>query len=216
MDASRGQGGRRESIEVRGGEVMPNDDEFNDLLRRARAGDNGAIRDFLSQFEQEVRTMVRSRLPKKLRTQFDSTDFVQSVWQSFFVDSDSRDFDNIEHLRGFLFGVVRNKVSEQHRRLTKTEKYDLGREERLYVRRGDREVPRDVVSPEPSPSQTVQATDRMAQLTAGCSPLEIQVLVLRRQGLTFVEIAAQTGINERSVRRVIEAIRCRMESHRWQ
>ena len=82
---------------------MSNDDEFSDLLRRAKAGDDAAIRDFLSQFEQEVRTMVRSRLPRKLRTQFDSTDFVQAVWQSFFVGlANSRDFDNVEHLRGFL------------------------------------------------------------------------------------------------------------------
>ena len=107
----------------------------------------------------------------------------------------------------FSFGMVRNKVREQHRRLTRTEKYDLAREERLYVRRGDREVLREVVSPEPSPSQAVQAADRMAQLTAGRSPLEIEVLTLRRQGLTFVEIAARTGINERTVRRVIEAVR---------
>jgi RNA polymerase sigma factor (sigma-70 family) len=195
---------------------MPNDDELNMLLRRARAGDNGAIRDFLSQFEHEVRTMVRSRLPRKLRTQFDSTDFVQAVWQSFFVESDSRDFDNVEHLRGFLFGMVRNKVSEQHRRLTQTEKYDLAREERLYIRRGDREVPREVVSPEPSPSQAVQAADRMEQLTMGRSPLEIEVLTLRRQGLTFLEIADRTGINERAVRRVIDSARSRMEAHRWQ
>jgi RNA polymerase sigma-70 factor (ECF subfamily) len=165
---------------------MPNDDEFNLLLARARAGDEEAVREFLERFEQEVRTMVRSRLPKKLRTQFDSSDFVQAVWQSFFFDraQDSRDFDDIEHLRGFLFGMVRNKVREQHRRLTKTEKYDLAREERLYVRRGDRDVPREVVSPEPSPSQAVQASDRMAQLTAG--------------------------------RRVIEAARSVLEAHRWQ
>jgi RNA polymerase sigma factor (sigma-70 family) len=194
---------------------MPNDDEFAELLRRARAGESAAIRDFLEQFEQEVRTMVRSRLPRKLRTQFDSTDFVQSVWQSFFVESDSRDFDNVEHVRRFLFGMVRNKVREQHRRLTRTEKYDLAREERLYVRKGDREVPREVVSPDPSPSAAVQATDRMAQLTAGRSPLEIEVLTLRRQGLTFVEIAERTGINERAVRRVIEAIRSALESRRW-
>jgi RNA polymerase sigma factor (sigma-70 family) len=194
---------------------MPNDDELNELLRRARAGDNAAIRDFLSLFEQEVRTMVRSRLPRKLRNQFDSTDFVQAVWQSFFVDPHSADFENVEHLRGFLFGMVRNKVSEQHRRLTKTEKYDLAREERLYVRRGDREVPLEVESPEPSPSQAVQATDRMEQLTAGLSPLEIEVLILRRQGLTFVEIADRTGLNERTVRRVIETVRSRMEAHRW-
>jgi RNA polymerase sigma-70 factor (ECF subfamily) len=197
---------------------MPNDDEFHDLLARARAGDEGAIRDFLGRFEREVRTMVRTRLPKKLRTQFDSTDFVQAVWQSFFQDlrEESREFDNIEHLRGFLSGMVRNKVHEQHRRLTRTEKYDLAREERLYVRRGHREVPRDVVSPEPSPSQAVQANDRMAQLTAGRTPREVKVLTLRRQGLTLEEIAAQTGINERTVRRVIESARALLEARRWQ
>jgi RNA polymerase sigma factor (sigma-70 family) len=194
---------------------MPDIDEFAELLRRAKAGENAAIRDFLARFEQEVRTMVRCRLPRKLRSQYDSADFVQSVWQSFFVESDSREFDNVEHLRGFLFGMVRNKVREQHRRLTRTEKYDLGREERLYVRRGDREVPREVVSPDPSPSQAVQASDRMAQLTAGRSPLEIEVLTLRRQGLTFAEIAERTGINERTVRRVIESVRSAVESRRW-
>jgi RNA polymerase sigma factor (sigma-70 family) len=194
---------------------MPDDDELAELLRRAKAGENAAIRDFLERFEREVRTMVRCRLPKKLRSQYDSADFVQSVWQSFFVDSDSREFANVEHLRGFLFGMVRNKVREQHRRLTRTEKYDLAREERLYVRRGDREVPREVVSPDPSPSQAVQATDRMAQLTAGRSPLEIEVLTLRRQGLTFAEIGERTGINERTVRRMIESIRSAVESLRW-
>jgi RNA polymerase sigma factor (sigma-70 family) len=194
---------------------MPDDDELAELLRRAKAGENAAIRDFLERFEREVRTMVRCRLPKKLRSQYDSADFVQSVWQSFFVDSDSREFANVEHLRGFLFGMVRNKVREQHRRLTRTEKYDLAREERLYVRRGDREVPREVVSPDPSPSQAVQASDRMAQLTAGRSPLEIEVLTLRRQGLTFAEIAERTGINERTVRRVIETVRSAVESRRW-
>ncbi len=136
--------------------------------------------------------------------------------RAFSSTPDSRDFDNVEHLRRFLFGMVRNKVREQHRRLTRTEKYDLAREERLYVRRGDREVPREVVSPDPSPSSAVQAADRMAQLTAGRSPLEIEVITLRRQGLTFVEIAERTGINERTVRRVIESVRSMVESHRWQ
>ncbi len=146
---------------------MPKNDEFSELLRRAKAGDDEAIREFLSRFEQEVRTMVRSRLPKKLRTQFDSIDFVQSVWQSFFANAEVREFDNVDHFRGFLRGMVRNKVQEQHRRLTRTEKYDLAREERLYVRKGDREVLREVVSREPTPSQAMQAADRMAQLTAG-------------------------------------------------
>ncbi len=158
--------------------------------------------------------MVRARLPRKLRSQFDSIDFVQAVWQSFFSDlgREERQFESEQHLRKFLAGVVRNKVFEQHRRLTRTEKYDLAREERLYVRRGDRDVPREVVSPEPSPSQAVQASDRLEQLTAGCSPLEIDVITLRHEGLTFAEIALRTGVNERTARRIIESARSRLET----
>ena len=39
---------------------------------------------------------------------------------------------------------------------------------------------------------------------------------LRRQGLTFEEIAERTGLHERSVRRIIDAIRRRMEARKWQ
>jgi RNA polymerase sigma-70 factor (ECF subfamily) len=193
---------------------MGHDDDFTDLMRRARSDDPAAIREFLARFEREVQMMVRTRLPRKLRTQFDSVDFVQAVWQSFFSDlrEHPRDFANIEHLRGFLAGVVRNKVREQHRRLTRTEKYDVAREQSLYIRRGDREVLRELVSPEPSPSEVVQADDRMAQLTAGRSPREVEVVRLRLQGLTFVEIAARTRIEERTVRRIIESVRSRMEA----
>ncbi len=193
---------------------MGHDDDFTELMRRARTDDPAAIRDFLARFEREVQMMVRARLPKKLRTQFDSVDFVQAVWQSFFSDlrENPRDFANTEHLRGFLAGVVRNKVQEQHRRLTRTEKYDVAREQSLYIRRGDREFLREVVSPEPSPSEMVQADDRMAQMTAGRSPREIEIVELRLQGLTFVEIAARTRMDERAVRRVIESVRSRMEA----
>ncbi len=197
---------------------MPDDDDLALLLMKAKTGDEEAIAQFLSRFEREVRMMVRARLPRKLRSQFDSTDFAQAVWQSFFADlrQKAREFDNVEHLRGFLSGVVRNKVVEQHRRLTRTEKYDMAREERLYVRRGNRDVPREVVSPEPSPSQAVQATDRLAQLTAGRSAREVEVIKLRQAGLTFDEIAQATGINERTARRVIDSARARMEAHKWQ
>src|SRR4051794_13516420 len=150
------------------------------LIARAREGDEEAVRHLLSAFEEELRIMVRGRLPRKLRTHFDSTDFVQSVWKSFFSDLRSRplEFANVHHLRAFLAGVVRNKVYEQHRRLSRTARHAVGREERLYIHRGGREIGRDIASPEPTPSQTVQAADRLAQLVAGCTPREVQVITL--------------------------------------
>ncbi|MBV8129014.1 MAG: RNA polymerase sigma factor [Planctomycetaceae bacterium] len=196
---------------------MPNEPDISNLIARAKAGDETAIREFLTRFEPEVRIMVRGRLPRMLRTQFDSMDFVQAVWQSFFADlrSSSRQFENVHHLRGFLAGVARNKVYEEHRRLTRTKKYALAREQSLYVRRGSREVELALISPEPTPSQAVQASDRLAQLVARCSPLEAQVITLRRQEMTFDEIARRTGISERSVRRIIDEARERMEARGW-
>ncbi len=193
---------------------------FGDLVRRARGGDPVATAQLLSQFEPEVRTMVRVRLPRALRNQFDSMDFVQAIWASIFTGdhpaSDAATFADESQFRGFLAGVARNKVYEEHRRQTRTKKYDIGREERLYVRRGEREVPRDVAGSDPTPSENVQAVDRFDQLVEGRTEQEAEIIALRRQGLTYEEIAAKILWNERSVRRVIEAVRQRMEARKWQ
>ncbi len=193
------------------------DEDLAGLIAQVKAGDADAIRDLVLRFESDLRMSVRARLPQALRSRFDSLDFVQKVWQSVLTTEgqDLGRFTNAQHFRGFLSGVARNKVFEEHRRRTKTRKYNLKREEPLYVRHGGRERPREVPAPGPTPSQGVQADDRFAQLVAGLGPEAARVLELRRQGLTFEEIAAETGINERSVRRIIEAIRARMEARKW-
>ena len=193
-------------------------DDVADLIARARTGEESAIRDFLCRFEGELRIMVRGRLPRKLRSQFDSMDFVQAVWQSFFSDLDKLppDLENVQHLRGFLAGVARNKVNQVYRRLTRTKKYSLARQQPLTVRRGGRDLVHEPISPEPSPSEDAQAHDRLAQLISGCTPREARVIQLRHLGLTFEEIATRMGLNERSVRRVIDQARIRMEARGWQ
>ena len=187
---------------------MDDDDvEFADVVRRARAGDREATEAILARFENEVRTMVRSRLPRALRNQFDSMDFVQAVWTSLFAGGgeDLGSFADPGQFRGYLAGVTRNKVFEEHRRRTRTKKYDLNREERLYVRKEGRDIPREVEAADPTPSENIQADERFRQILGGRTEQEVAVIRLRRQGLTFGEIAATVGWNERSVRRVIDA-----------
>lgn len=188
--------------------------DFVELLARAKARDDAAIEQLLRAFEADVRMMVRVRLPRALRAQFDSMDFVQAVWQSVFADPEAAavEFTDARHFRGYLEGVVRNKVFEEHRRRTQARKYDLRREEPLYVRRGDRDEPRAVAAPDPTPSQQVQARECFDRLVERGNPREAEVIRLRAQGLTFEEIAAQTGQSERAVRRVIETVRRRLEA----
>src|SRR5215472_6940051 len=126
--------------------------DLAELIQRVKTGDEVAIHDLIRRFEKDVRTIVRVRLPQSLRSQFDSMDFVQAVWQSV-LTKDGQDlghFTNARHFRGFLAGVARNKVFEEHRRRTRTRKYSLKREEPLYVRRGDRELPRELPATDPT------------------------------------------------------------------
>jgi RNA polymerase sigma-70 factor (ECF subfamily) len=193
------------------------DEDLAGLVERVKAGDADAISDFVRRFESEVRAMVRGRLPQALRSQFDSMDFVQAIWESVLIKDgqDMAQFTNEQHVRAFLAGVARNKVYAEHRKRTRTRRYNLKREEPLYVRRGNREQPRELQSPDPTPSQDAQVRDRYAQIVAGRSAKEVEVIELRRQGLTFDEIAERTGIGERSVRRIIDSIRERMEARQW-
>jgi RNA polymerase sigma-70 factor (ECF subfamily) len=193
-----------------------NDVNLAELIDRARAGDEGAVGDLLRWFEPEVRMVVRGKLPRALRAQFDSMDLVQSVWKSVLTEgaNDLPRFESPRHFMGFLAGVVRNKVYEKHRRRS-TRKYDVAREEPLYVRKGNREVPREVAGADPSPSQDAQARDRLAQMLEGLSPLGRQMVLLRRTGRTFEEIAEELGVHESRVRRVMDSLRERLEARGW-
>ena len=197
-----------------GREVATMDDVvFVELLERAKQGDEVAAKTLLERFENDVRAVVRIKLPKTLRTRFDSMDFVQAVWQSFFSDltHDSARFENSKHLRRFLAGVAKNKVVEEHRKQTMTRKYNLAREEGLYVRRGRGEEPRDLPASDPSPSQNLQAEDCLKGIVSGVKPDEAEIVELRRDGFTFEQIADKIGMSESVVRRILDHLRKRWE-----
>jgi hypothetical protein len=62
--------------------------ELTDLLERARQGCQQAARLLYERYGPAVRHAVRRRLAPSLRRHFDSADFIQSVWGSFFQPFD--------------------------------------------------------------------------------------------------------------------------------
>ena len=190
------------------------DPDFLILIRRAQDGDGEAIREIVEKYENEIRVVIRARLPLRLRSRFDSMDFVQDVWNSFLVgDADGRvAFENSRHLRGYLIGIAENKVNQQFRRRTRTLKYAISREQPLTVRRGPREVTVDLPSSDPSPSQTLQADDRFEKLLAGRNGIEKEIVRLRCDGLTQNEIASKVGRDVRTVRRILDDLHSRWEA----
>jgi RNA polymerase sigma-70 factor (ECF subfamily) len=139
-------------------------------------------------------------------------DFVQAVWTSVLVKESPgvAAVADAEQFRGYLAGVARNKVLQEYRRRTRTRKYDLAREEPLQVRRGDGGHPRDLAGCDPSPSEEAVAAELLVRLQGG-DPAVAEIVALRRQGLTFEQIAARTNRSDRAVRRLLDEVRHRLE-----
>src|SRR5882724_6342151 len=118
----------------RGEPPQQGESELSDFLQRIQAGDDGAARELLSRFEAEVRLVVRRQLPRLLRSRFDSLDFLQSVWGSFFrrMRSTPTEFEDSRHLVAFLARAAKNKVIDEYRRAA-SRKQDMHREEPLWV-----------------------------------------------------------------------------------
>src|SRR4051795_1257752 len=100
------------------------------FLARIQAGDEAAARELLARYESEVRLVVRRQLPRLLRSRFDSLDFLQSVWGSFFykIRTGPNDLEGEQNLIAFLAWAARNKVIDEYRRAA-TQRQDIKREE---------------------------------------------------------------------------------------
>ena len=193
--------------------AQPSASELTDFLRRIQAGDDGAARELLSRYEAEVRLVVRRQLPRLLRSRFDSLDFLQSVWGSFFrrMRTAPTEFEDSRHLVAFLARAAKNKVIDEYRRAA-SRKHNMHREEPLWL---DGRRPRDVPDPIDSPSEVAQAHEVLVRLQELMPAERRTILELKAQGLSSKDIGERLGISERTVQRVLEELRRRMETE-WE
>ncbi len=186
------------------------DDDLRPFLARIEAGDESAARELLQRYEAEVRLVVRRQLPRLLRSRFDSLDFLQSVWGSFFrrIKQGGTDFEDSRHLVAFLARAAKNKVIDEYRRAA-SQKQDMHREEPIWAD-GDR--PRELAGADETPSQVAEAREVFGRLSAMLPEDRRTVLELKAQGLSSREIGEQLGVSERTIQRIIEDLRRRAEA----
>ncbi len=192
------------------GESAPEDaNEIATFLEKVRAGDEQAARELLNRYEAEVRLVVRRQLPKLLRSRFDSLDFLQSVWGSFFrrVRSGPSEFEDSRHLVAFLARAAKNKVIDEYRRAA-SRKQDMHREEPLW---GESGRPKELAAQTDTPSQVAQAHEVFDRLQSLLPQDRRSILDLKAEGLSSRDIGERLGISERTVQRVLEELRRRAE-----
>lgn len=181
------------------------DDNFRQLLEQVREGSEEAAYQLVDQYGDSIRRAVRRVLNQKLRSKFDSLDFVQIVWGSVFRAPDFLErIERPEDLASYLITMARNKVGMEVRRRLQTEKYNVNRETPLE--RAASPQPADRWREQPEPVQEAIAREKWSQLLQDQSPRCQQILRLRSEGHTCQAIAQELDVDERTVRRILKRL----------
>jgi DNA-directed RNA polymerase specialized sigma24 family protein len=180
--------------------------EFTALMSRAQGGCPEATATPVERYGHQILRVIRRGLHPRVRRLLDPADVVQDVWGSFFAGPSRRHtFEAHAHLLAFLRRLTRNKVVEANRKHLDCQKSSLRRQQPLDglgVVEG-----RDLVARLPSPGEVALAKDDWEQLLRGRPASDCRMLSLLRDGHTQRETAAQVGVDESTVRRVVARAR---------
>lgn len=181
------------------------DRSFRELMQRVREGSEEAAWELVDRHGDAIRRAVRRSLNRELRTKFDSLDFVQIVWSSFFRARERMDrFDQPEDLVAFLVKMTRNKVGMEVRRRLMTEKYNLNRETSLEDLGAV--APGELADRQPTPIDVAIARERWKQMVENRPQHYRQIIQMRLQGRTYRDIADSLHLAESTVRRFIKKL----------
>lgn len=177
---------------------MP-DQQLDDVLGQLNRGELEVAEALFRAYTPYLRAIVRRQLSDRLRSQFDSTDVVQSVWVQVVkhLGQDGWPIGNEEQLRGLLATIAKRRLfnrirKDDHGADAQEVKFDAWDD--VSQQRYERA------------SEVAQADETWSRMLALCPPEHQQILHLRREGLLLDEIAARTGLHEGSVRRILRKL----------
>jgi RNA polymerase sigma factor (sigma-70 family) len=177
---------------------------FAELMQQVREGSQDAAWEIIDRFGRQIQRVIHRHLNVRLRSQFDSTDFTQLVWLSFFRHPEViHKFNSPQELAAYLMIMARNKVTDETRRRLFTKKYDVRRVE-SYDDRCTEKQPRTSFAP--TPSAIAIARERWHELIKQQPKHYQEVARLRFMGESSQDIAGKLKINERTVRKIMERL----------
>jgi RNA polymerase sigma-70 factor (ECF subfamily) len=179
--------------------------EFRAAIDGVRAGSPEAVWKLIAEYGPHIQRVVRRKLDRRMRSKFDSQDFVQMVWASVFRNpAEICSLEDPQDLIRYLAAIGRRKVIDEYRRrIQKETKYNVAREQSL----DDSELGEQPADQDgSSPSQLAIAREQWEEFLRKQPDRDRSIVQMRIQGSTFLEIAQQLGIHERTARKVISRL----------
>src|SRR5262249_37515182 len=159
-------------------------------------GDPTAAQKVFDQYVDKMVAMARKRISQRLASRIDAEDVVQSVFRTFFHRTKEGQFEvhDPEDICKTLARITMHKVFREvaHHQAAKR---DAARE--LGSGDDSQDLVVNLVSREPSPEDTTALIDQMEHFLGTLKPQEREILELRMQGFSTVDIAKRLGILDR-------------------
>ena len=191
---------------------MADDDTFSRLMARLRSGEDAAAREVFERFAGRLVAMARGRFNRLLARKVDPEDVVQSAFKSFFVrlPAGKLDVGGWDGLWNLLALITLRKCADRAEYFL-AERRDAAREATGPAGGDGPGAWRLALDREPRPEEAAILAETVEHLFRDLGAHERPVLELSRQGYTTPEISVRLGRAERSVRRLREHIRKRLE-----
>jgi RNA polymerase sigma-70 factor (ECF subfamily) len=193
--------------------MSPND-SFAALMTRLRSGEDTAAREVFVRFAARLAGLARTHLDARLAVKVDPEDVVQSAYKCFFLRlrDGQLDVGTWDGLWGVLTMITLRKCADRAA-YYRAEKRDVARE--TAPEAGGDSAPgmsHLALDREPLPDEAAALAETVDALFRTIDdPDERAILELSLQGYTATEISQQLGRAERSVRRIRERVRVRLE-----
>lgn len=186
-------------------------DSCTGMMVRLRAGEDEAAREVFRRFAGQLVGLARKRIDRGFAHRLDAEDVVQSAFKSFFIRhrQGKVEVGNWDSLWGLLTLITLRKCADRVE----------------YLRAARRDLRREVSAPgggpwdlaldrEPTPQEAAILAETVESLFRSADVDERPVLELSLQGCTAGEISLQLGRALRTVHRLRERIRKRLERMR--
>ena len=191
---------------------MPHDADAHELVARARSGDQQAAAELFNRFSRRLVLLAGSRLDRLVRGRVDPEDVVQSAYRSFFARLADGQFslDEWDEVWGLLVRITLRKCGHklEHARAARR---DATREVALTGSPDDSGDAWQPIARNPTPVEALVLAETVEALMSGFDEREQEIVGLRLQGHAEREISDSVGRSERTVRRVLERLRHRVE-----
>ena len=175
------------------------------LIAAFKAGDESAARELFDKYCEQLMRLAKKRIGQRMTSRVDPEDVLQSAFRTFFthVRNDDFSFEQADDLFKLLVRLTVHKTLRQiayHRAAKRNPELEIGHGSDAH------ELLQQIASESPSPEVEVALVDEFERFVGQLPPLDREVLGLKLQGFTTVEIAEKLGSYDRKIRRILERV----------